>query len=77
MAAGVVNWFGQTMGLPGAMIDASGADPAMIAVYAITMLEGLIISFMLIMLSFFSLLVLQTKERKRMAMEVVLPPEVS
>lgn len=77
LAAAVVNWCGRMLGHGAFTIDATGGDPSAFAVYATTILEGIILSFMLLMLSFFSLLVLQAKERKKKAMEVILPPEAT
>lgn len=76
VAAGVVNWCGQILGTP-SMIGMDGGNPPPLAVYVTAILEGLIISLMLMMLSFFSLLVIQGIERKKKAMEVVLPLEVT
>jgi hypothetical protein len=75
MASGAVNWLGNQLGAGSNLIGPNEGSVPFLAVYATTVIEGLIISFMLLMLSFFSLLVIQTKQRKRQAMEVLLPPE--
>lgn len=73
-AASLVNQMGKMLGASGQIIGPTDGGPPMLAVYATTILEGLIISFMLLMISFFSLLFLQMKDRKK-ALEVVMPPE--
>jgi hypothetical protein len=75
LALGVVNWCGNFLGFSN-MIDPSGGSAPGLAVYATTMIEGIVISFMLFMISFFALLYIQSKERKKQAMEILLPPEV-
>jgi hypothetical protein len=73
LAAAIVNWFASFLGAGGAWIGPTESQAPALAVYATTMLEGLIISFMLLMLSFFSLLVLQAKDRRKRATEIVIP----
>ena len=77
LAAAIVNWVADFLGSGGAWIGPTEGHPPALAVYATTMIEGLIISFMLFMLSFFSLLVLQARDRKKRAMEVVMPAQTS
>lgn len=84
LAVGAVNWLGGVIGAgsgliggSSGLIDLDGGETPFFAVYATTVLEGMIISFMLMMLSFFSLLVLQAKQRNRRAMEIVMPPDAS
>ncbi|MBK1828373.1 hypothetical protein [Haloferula rosea] len=75
LAVGLVNGVGQwLLGGGGAMVGPTEGSPPMLAVYATTIIEGLILSLSLLMISFFTLLVLQMKNRKK-ALEVVLPPE--
>ena len=74
LAVGLVNGAGQLLGGGGAMVGPTEGSPPMLAVYATTIIEGLILSLSLLMISFFTLLVLQMKNRKK-ALEVVLPPE--
>ena len=47
-------------------IDGGGADMHYFAVFTTTMLEGFIISFLLLMISFFCVIFLQAKARRRM-----------
>lgn len=74
IAAGIVNGFGQMIGVGRVLIEpGTGGTPALV-VYATTITEGLILSLMLMMLSFFSLLVIQARERKKIGREVPMPP---
>jgi hypothetical protein len=41
------------------------ADTTFLPVYATTMLEGFILSFLLLMISFFALIFLQMRDRKK------------
>ncbi|MCW1884760.1 hypothetical protein OKA04_08470 [Luteolibacter flavescens] len=63
----VQNWIVDSLGLwrHGLGIDRGGDSESFFAVYATTMLEGFIISFLLLFISFCVLLVLQAKERRR------------
>jgi len=76
LAAGVVNAVGQYLGGSVQLIGPTDSGAPMLAVYLTTILEGLILSMSLFMISFFSLLVLQMKNRKK-ALEVVLPSDGS
>lgn len=77
LASATVNWVGTVLGAGGTWIGPTESHPHALAVYATTMIEGLIISFMLLMLSFFSLLILQARDRKKRATELVMPPQSS
>lgn len=64
VAAIAVNWVGEFFGFGSNWM--SDADRVgFLAVYLTTLIEGLILSFMLLMLSFFSLVVLQIRRRRR------------
>lgn len=63
------------LGLNGALLnrsfdsDLSGVLPGFMEIYLTTLLEGLILSFMLFILSFIAIIILQAKDRKRMFRE--------
>jgi hypothetical protein len=45
--------------------NSNAADTTFLPVYATTMLEGFILSFLLLMISFFALIFLQMRDRKK------------
>jgi hypothetical protein len=74
LASSVVNAFGRMTGFGDALIAPDAGSVRAPAVYATTIIEGLILSFMLMMLSFFSLLVIQARERKKIGRGIPTPP---
>lgn len=54
------------MGMPNGFLDRRSDDPmTFLPVFTVTLLEGLIISILLLMISFFCLVILQARERRR------------
>ncbi len=62
-AAFAVGWLFNTSGARGMTLG--GSEPSISGIYAITMVEGFILSFLLLMISFFSLVFLQARDRKK------------
>jgi hypothetical protein len=68
LAAGFsVNWLGRKFGASG--LNLNGRHPESVSgflqIYATTLLEGFILSFLLLMISFFALIILQAKDRRK------------
>lgn len=62
-----VNGAARYLGTPSPVLTPdSGANTGFLAVYATTLLEGFLLSFLLLMISFFALLLLQSRERKKL-----------
>jgi hypothetical protein len=62
----VVDWFGRSLGA--GPLNLNGRDRGVsgfLQIYATTMLEGIILSFLLLMISFFALIVLQARDRRK------------
>lgn len=65
LAAGIVNAVGQRLGNPMSSGVGGIVSDSPLAVFATTLLEGLILSFLLLMISFFCLLGMQIRSRRR------------
>ncbi|MCW1926458.1 hypothetical protein OKA05_28160 [Luteolibacter arcticus] len=78
-AIGLYNWVLRTLGIWTQRFPMNrGNQPdSFLPVYTVTLLEGLILSFLLLMISFFALLVLQAKERRRSFAEARLSERLS
>lgn len=62
------------MGFQNSFVNRRGGDPMdFLSVFTITLLEGLIISILLLTLSFFCLIVLQARERRRFVRSLTNP----
>ncbi|MEK7951303.1 hypothetical protein [Luteolibacter soli] len=59
-----IDWLSRLFGF-GPLNSNSPTDMGFLAVYAVTMLEGFILSFLLLMISFFALIVLQAKDKRK------------
>lgn len=66
-AAFSIDWLGRRFGFE--RINLNGRQPGSVSgffqIYATTMLEGFILSFLLLMISFFALIILQAKDRRK------------
>jgi hypothetical protein len=62
-----VDWLSRKFGYGRLNLNGSHSDSVsgFIQIYATTMLEGLILSFLLLMISFFALIILQAKDRRK------------
>ncbi|QTN31925.1 hypothetical protein HZ994_06135 [Akkermansiaceae bacterium] len=73
IAAAAVAWGYDFLGYKATLFDrldgGSGAVPGFMEVYLTTMLEGLILSFMLFIFCFIAIIILQVNDRKRMFRE--------
>ena len=60
-----INTIGQLLGHPTDMVDFGPGHAGFLPVFAVTLLEGFILSFLLLMISFFALVFLQVRERRK------------
>lgn len=68
LAVSLLNWVARFPGM-GAVelaVEDNGGGRGFLPVFATTMLEGFIISFLIVMISFFAVIVLQSRDRKRL-----------
>jgi hypothetical protein len=60
-----VSAIGQLLGHPTDILDLGPGNASFLSVFAITLVEGFILSFLLLLISFFALLYLQARERRK------------
>ncbi len=64
-ATGLVNQIASFLGQPIPFDDSSGMNPGFIPVYSATMIEGFILSGILLCISFVAVIILQAKDRRK------------
>jgi hypothetical protein len=67
LSINLLNMAARFLGAPGPVFQPTpdAATASFLQVYATTMLEGFILSFLLLMIAFFSLILLQMRDRKK------------
>lgn len=60
-----INTIGQLLGHPTDMVDFGPGHAGFLPVFAVTLLEGFILSFLLLLISFFALVYLQNRARRQ------------